>query len=176
MSWRPSWGRWASWAASPTIWGHKRPSKPRLQWPVRWGAGSLNTEALDGVGSVVLTGRHNRASEASFSNGTLLCLFLLRPPVACWPWPPSPKEACWATVLDICSSISPTRWRRTADMYVRMPLNDLEPVLAPCFIKTFICHRWRLSTVMLRRKWSNLKWGFSQRSRCCHASNLRQST
>lgn len=28
------------------------------------------------------------------------------------------------------------------------------------FLKTLFSHRWRLSTVMMRRKWSNLKWGF----------------
>lgn len=61
-SWEASLGTWASWAAIPTIWGHKRPLKPRLQWPWRWGGG------------VVVTSRHQRALEASFSNWTFLCL------------------------------------------------------------------------------------------------------
>lgn len=37
--------------------------------------GSLNMEALGGVGSVVVTDCRQRASKASFSNQTFLCLF-----------------------------------------------------------------------------------------------------
>lgn len=55
MSWRPSWGGWASWAVSPTIRGHKRPPKPRLLWPVRCGVVELiKIETFTDFSSVVI--------------------------------------------------------------------------------------------------------------------------
>lgn len=115
---RPSWWGWASSAASPTTWGHRRPPKPRSPWPVRWDGRRVWSRC--------------RASPF-LPNMNVSVWFPLRPPAACWPWPRSPRDACWATALATCRNITPPGWRRTADTYVKTPPNDPEPVPARRF-------------------------------------------
>lgn len=148
-SWGASWGAWASWAAIPTIWGHKRPPKPRLQWPWRWGGGcSCYIPPPESIGSLIFLTGHFCVSASPQATVRLLTLTSV---------PQRRMLGYGAQYLH--DYFSP--WVNQNGGYVREDAPE-RPLTCffTLFLKTLFSHRWRPSTVMMRRKWSNLKWGF----------------